>query len=36
MATAEEIMLTFFGKDEVSNVAKNIDKNVYIKMIRAS
>ena len=28
MATAEEIMLTFFGKDEVSNVAKNIDKNV--------
>lgn len=28
MATAEEIMLTFFGKDEVSNVASNINKNV--------
>ena len=28
MATAEEIMLTFFGKDEVSSVASNINKNV--------
>lgn len=35
MATAEEIMLTFFGKDEVSNVAKNIDKNVQSMGSRA-
>lgn len=28
MASAEEIMLTFMGKDEVSNVAKNINGNV--------
>lgn len=35
MATAEEIMLTFFGKDEVSNVTKNIDKNVQSMGSRA-
>lgn len=35
MATAEEIMLTFFGNDEVSNVAKNIDKNVQSMGSRA-
>lgn len=35
MATAEEIMLTFFGKDDVSNVAKNIDKNVQSMGSRA-
>lgn len=35
MATAEEIMLTFFGKDEVSNVAKNIDRNVQSMGSRA-
>lgn len=28
MATSEEIMLTFFGRDQVSNVAAGINKNI--------
>ena len=28
MPTSEEIMLTFFGRDQVSNVTKSIDGNI--------